>query len=138
MIRQLDALAPAQLARYGSSGQRQERHRARRCLRLGRGQWSMARSMAAAVQDALADEVLHCRVRAPQLCLDAVEHDLLALVSDRWHPVGKGVEDVVLAAGVPLGGDPQHVERRVDSSRVQERQSTREVGSASAGVSVTL
>ena len=94
--------------------------------------------MGAAVQDALADEVLHHRVLAPQRVLGAVEHDLLALVPDRRHPVGQGVEDVALAVVVPLGSDPQHVELRVDSSRVQKRQSTREVGSASAGVSVTL
>ena len=98
----------------------------------------MAHSVVGEVQDVLVEEVLHPRVRAPQRVLDAVERDLLALVSDHRYPVGKGVEDVAVAVVVPVNGDPQHVERRVDSSRVQKRQSTREVGSASAGVSVTL
>ena len=35
----------------------------------------MARSVKAVVQDALAEEVLHHRVRAPQRVLDAVERD---------------------------------------------------------------
>ena len=98
----------------------------------------MAYSVVAEVQDALAEEVLHHRVRPPQRGLDAVEHDLLALGPGGWHPVGEGVEHGAVMGRGPVTGDPQHVERRVDSSRIQKRWCTHEVGGAGASVSVTL
>ena len=98
----------------------------------------MARSVIAEVQDVLADEVLHHRVRAPQRGLDAVENDLLALGPGSRYPVGEGVEHGAVAVACHVAGDPQHVEVRVDSRRVQKRQSVLEVAGALAGVSVTL
>ena len=94
--------------------------------------------MKAAVQDALAEEVLHHRVRAPQRGLDAVEHDLLDLGSGSRYPVGKGVKQGAVTIAVHDAGDPQHAEVRVDSRRVQKRQRIRHVAGALAGVSVTL
>ena len=68
----------------------------------------MACPMLAWVQNPLTKQILHDPVFTPNAAPDAEEHDLLALGSGCWDPVGQMVQYGFVACTVGVAGDPQH------------------------------
>ena len=68
----------------------------------------MGCSVLAIVQDSLIKQILHDRVGATSAVADAEEHDLLALGSGGWYPIGQVIEYCCVAFTIGIEGDPQH------------------------------
>ena len=98
----------------------------------------MARPVLASIQNSLIKQILHDLVLTPSAAPDAEEHDLLALGSGGWHPIGQLVEYGLVACAVDVESDPQHAVVRVGGCGAQERVRGVEVDVAVAHVPVTL
>ena len=98
----------------------------------------MAHPVAAQIQNPLIKQILHDPVFTPNASLDAEEHDLLALGSGGWYPIGQVIEYCFVACTVDVESDPQHVVVRVRGCGLQERLRVVEVDAAVTSVSVTL
>ena len=94
--------------------------------------------MAAQVQNPLIKQILHDPVFTPNASPDAEEHDLLALGSGGWYPIGQVIEYCCVTFTIGVEGDPQHDVVWVGSCGAQERLRVVEVGVAIASVPVTL
>ena len=68
----------------------------------------MACPMLAWVQNPLIKQILHDPVFTPNAAPDAEEHDLLALGSGGWYPIGQVIEYCCVAFTIGVEGDPQH------------------------------